>query len=119
MTIEGHRFTAQNILEVVVILKLRAEGLTVQHAVKRTLAFDEDRLHFLLSNSGIAAPSSIDSEALVTLQLLARGILALYRSVEKGAIVGHTDRMKQGIEGTPLSLLQAMARLGRSYHQAR
>ena len=115
LTIEGHRFTARNILEVVVILKLRAEGLTLQHAVKRTLALDEDRLHFLLSNSGIAAPSSIESEALVTLQLLARGILALYRSVEKGAIVGHTDRMKQGIEGTPLSLLQAMARLGRSY----
>ena len=115
LTIEGHRFTPRNILEVIVILKLRAEGLTLQHAVKRTLALDEDRLRFLLSNGGIAAPSSIESESLVTLQLLARGILALYRSVEKGAIVGHTDRMKQGIEGTPLSLLQAMARLGRSY----
>src|SRR5579883_2641859 len=53
LTIEGHRFTARNILEVVAILKLRAEGLTLQHAVKRTSALNDDRLHFLLSNSGI------------------------------------------------------------------
>ncbi len=115
LTIEGHRFTRRNILEVVVILKLRAEGLTLQRAVNRTLSLDEDRLRFLLSSSGIAAPSSTESESLITLQLLARGILTLYRSVGKGAIVGHTDRMKQGIEGTPLSLTQAIARLGRSY----
>lgn len=116
VTIEGHHFTRRNILEVVVILKLRAEGLTLQHAVRRVLALDEDRLRFLLSTSGMTVPALTESESLITLQLLARGILALYRSVGNGAIVGHTDRMKQGIEGTPLSLLQAMAHLGRSYY---
>jgi hypothetical protein len=61
LTLEGHRFTPRNILEVVVILKLRAEGFTLQHAVKQTLALGEDRLRFLLSNGGIAAPSSNES----------------------------------------------------------
>jgi len=57
----------------------------------------------------------VDAEPLITLQLLAKGILEQYRRVGKGAVVGHTDARKTGIENTPLSLHQAMARLGRHY----
>jgi hypothetical protein len=56
-----------------------------------------------------------DPDALITLQLLARGIIQLYRYVGRGGIVGHSDRHQTGSENMPLSLHQAMARLGRQY----
>lgn len=117
ITIEGRRFTRRNILEALVILKLRQDGLTQQNAVARVLALDEERLRLILVGSGKAPIVRMDAEPLITLQLLAKGVLEQHRRVSNGAIVGHTNKLKTGIENTPISLHQAMARLGRHYFE--
>lgn len=53
------------------------------------------------------------TEPFVTLQLLARGILELYRDVDHGYIVGYNDPL-QG-HHTPDALRKAMTQLGRAY----
>ncbi|MGZ6807781.1 MAG: hypothetical protein ACXVGG_14320, partial [Mycobacteriaceae bacterium] len=53
------------------------------------------------------------TDPLVTLQLLARGILELYRNVDHGHIVGYIDPL-QG-RHTPDALRKAMSQLGRAY----
>jgi hypothetical protein len=115
LTIEGRRFTRRNLLEILVILRLRQDGLTQQNATKRTLALDEDRLRLLLGATSTPV-TRVDAEPLITLQLLAKGILEQYRLVSKGAVVGHTSPRETGSDkNMPLSLHQAMARLGRHY----
>lgn len=116
LTLSGRNFTRRNLLEVLALIKLRGDGLTLQNAVSRVLALDDERLHLLLAG-GLAPLVRTDSEPVITLHLLAKGILDQYRLVSKGAIVGHTDAKKTGIENTPLSLHQAIARLGRHYFQ--
>lgn len=117
ITVEGRNFSRRNILEILVIHKLRQEGRTLQYAVERTFALDEDRLRLLLTDT--ASPSSshvpVEPEPIITLQLLATGIIEQFQLVKKGAIVGHTDQHKTGVDNMPLSLQQAMARLGRHY----
>ena len=115
LTVEGRRFTRRNLIEVLVLLKLRQEGLTLQGAVERVLALDEERLRLLLTQSSSLPLTTSDAEPLITLHLLARGIIEQYRLVEKGAIVGHTDERMTGMLSTPLSLQQAMAHLSRYY----
>lgn len=115
LTVAGRRFTRRNILEALIIHKLRQEGLTVQNAAQRVQALEEDRLHLILLGAAPSVATSNDPEPLITLQLLAKGIIQQYRLVSKGAVVGHTNDRKTGIENTPLSLQQAMARLGRHY----
>jgi hypothetical protein len=115
LTIQGRRFTRRNILEVFALLKLRQEGLTHQHAVERVLALDDERMRLLLTGSARISLTHTDAEPLITLQLLAKGILEQYQQVKKGAIVGHTDSRKTGVHNIPRSLQQAMARLGRHY----
>lgn len=115
LTIEGRRFTRRNLLEILVIHKLRQEGLTMQNAVQRTLTLDESRLRLMLIGSPSVPITRADAEPIITLQLLAKGVIEQYRLVGKGAIIGHTDDRKTGIGNTPLSLQQAMARLGRHY----
>lgn len=117
LTIEGRRFSRRNVLEVLGIVKLRTDGLTQQNAVTRILALDDERLRLLLVGSGTNRIVPTDTEPRITLQLLAKGILELHRRVTQGAIVGHTDARKTGIENTPVSLHQAVARLGRHYLQ--
>lgn len=115
LTIEGRRFTRRNLLEVLVMLKLRQDGLSHQGTIKRTLTTDEARLQLLLSGAATLPVTPADGEALITLQLLAQGILEQYQRVRDGAVVGHTDRMKTGVINTPTILHQAMAHLGRHY----
>lgn len=115
VTVEGRRMTRRNLLEILALLKLRQEGLTLQSAVARVLASDEDYLRQFLASGKDAPITRADAEPLITLQLLAKGILDQYQRVRKGAIVGHSEARRTGIENTPMSLYQAMARLGRHY----
>ncbi len=115
LTIDGRRFVRRNLLEVLVSLQLRQDGLTPQSAFQRAVALDDVRLRMLLSGTTEMPMTRSDSEALITLHLLAKGIVEQYRWTRKGAVVGHTDAARTGTENTPLSLHQAMARLGRHY----
>jgi len=117
ITVEGRNFSRRNILEILVIHKLRQEGRTLQYAVERTLALDEDRLRLLLTDTAVQplTHETVGAEPIITLQLLAKGIIEQFQLVGKGAIVGHTDPHKTGVDNMPLSLQQAMARLGRHY----
>ncbi len=115
VTVNGRRTTLRNLLEILAVLKLRQEGLTQQGAVERVLKLDEQRLRQLITTGEEAFVTRGDAEPLITLQLLSKGILEQYQRLSKGAIVGHTEARKTGIENTPLSLHQAMARLGRHY----
>lgn len=116
MSIDGRHFTRKNILEVLVWRKLQQrDGLSQQAAAQRARSLDEPRLLLLLQDTGNLPPPSIGPDPLITLQLLASGIVTLYSRVGKGAIVGHTDSHVTGIENTPVTLRQAMARLGHHY----
>jgi hypothetical protein len=115
MTIGGRRFSRRNILEVLAILKMRQDGLTLQNAAERVMALDEDRLRLILMDFVPAPITQANIEPLITLQRLARGILEQYRLVTKGAVVGHLESRRTGFDNTPLNLRQAMARLGRDY----
>lgn len=113
----GRRFTRRNLLEVLGIMRLRSDGLTVGAAAERCKALDEDRLELLLTASQVKSTASQSTFAQVTLQLLAKGLLEQYRLVARGAIVGHSDTWRTGIENSPTSLRQASARLGRLYFE--
>lgn len=115
MTIESRYFTRRNLLEVLHLLNLRQDGLAHQNAVKRTLAMDEGQLKEALIRQNESSDLHTDAEAVVTLQLLTKGILEQYRRVVEGAVVGHTDHKATRIVNTPVSLHQAMAHLGRLY----
>jgi hypothetical protein len=116
MTIDGRRFTRRNLLEVLAWRKLQQrDGLSQQAAAQRARALDEEHLLLLLEDTGNLPPPSSGPDPLITLQLLASGIVTLYNRIAKGAIVGHTDPRATGIENTPVTLRQAMARLGRHY----
>lgn len=134
LTINGRHLTRRNILEILVMLKLREDGLNQQAASKQVLALnevqlrhvlqpEEAQLHQLLeagegaegtSGSDLPVPS-MRPKPIVTLQLLASGIMAQYHLARKGAIVGHTDRRVTGMDNTPETLRQAMAQLGYLY----
>src|SRR5262245_58621848 len=64
ISIEGRNFTRRNVLEVLVIHKLRQEGLTTQHASQRALGLDEERLRFLLLNTD-PTPGKIPTEPII------------------------------------------------------
>jgi len=113
----GRRFTRKNILEVLGILRLRAEGVTTGAAAERCVLLNEEQLLLLLSGPQVTSAIMANSFAEVTLQLLAKGILDQYRRVIQGAVVGHADDRRTGIENTPISLRQAAARLGRLYFE--
>jgi hypothetical protein len=115
LTIAGRNFTRRNVLEVLVMHKLRQAGMTTQSAGQRVRALDEERLQAMLIDASSVSVPRTDFEPIITLQLLAKGIIEQYQLVAKGAIVGHTDAHKTGITNTPLSLQQAMARLARHY----
>jgi hypothetical protein len=113
----GRRFTRKNLLEVIGILRLRADGMTTGAAAERCLALDEERLLLFLSAQVEPSIPSTHDYAQVTLHLLAKGILEQYHLVTAGAIVGHTYEHRTGIANTPTSLRQASARLGRLYFE--
>lgn len=115
LSVQGRRFTRRNLLEILVVLTLRQGGLTLAHAVERIRTLDETRMQVLLTGSPSMPSIPTDAEPLITLQLLAKGILAQYRQVIKGIVVGHLDRHTTGTDTIPLLLQQAMARLGRHY----
>jgi hypothetical protein len=116
MTIDGRHFTRRNLLEVLTWRKLQQrDGLSQQAAAQRARSLDETRLLLLLQDTGNLPPPSTGPDPLITLQLLAGGIVTLYSRVGKGAIVGHTDQHVTSIENTPVTLRQAMARLGHHY----
>lgn len=116
MTIDGRHFTRRNILEVLAWRKLQQrDGLSQQAAAQRARSLDETRLLLLLQGTGNLQPPSTGPDPLITLQLLASGIVTLYSRVGKGAIVGHTDQHVTGVENTPVTLRQAMACLGHLY----
>lgn len=123
LTISGRHFTRQNVLEALVIMRLRQEGMAQAHAAQRVQALDEERLHQLLTTTSTmniapsmaSLPMSREPDPKITVQLLATGITALYARVRKGAVVGHSDHTRAGYETTPVSLYQAMALLGRHY----
>jgi hypothetical protein len=85
-------------------------GLSQQAAAQQARSYDESDLMRVLVDSGNLPPTTTGPDPLVTLQLLASGIVTLYSLVSNGAIVGHTDQWVTGVEGTPLPLRQAMAR---------
>jgi hypothetical protein len=116
MTIDGRHFTRRNILEVLAWRKLQQrDGLSQQAAAQRARSLDETRLLLLLHGTGNLPPPRTGPDPLITLQLLASGIVTLYSRVGKGAIVGHTDQHVTGVENTPVALRQAMACLGHLY----
>lgn len=113
LTITGRRMTRRNILEVLVILRLRQDGMTLTHAAARAQALDEERLRLFLVDAAPMPTVRTDAEAIITVQRLAQGILKQHRLVRAGAIVGHTGKHETGIVNTALELHQAMARLSR------
>ena len=80
LTIEGRRFTRRNLLEILASLHLRRDGLTQQSAFKRVSALDEERLRSLLEMPEVTVNRN-DGEPLITLQLLAKGVLEQYQLV--------------------------------------
>jgi DNA-binding transcriptional MerR regulator len=117
ITKDGRKFTRRNLLEVLATVRLRAEGLTPKATSEKVTALSEERLRQLLVEAPLLTPSRPNNFALVTLRLLAKGVLEQHRRIANGAVVGHTDARKTGIENTPLALRQAMARLGRLYFE--
>jgi hypothetical protein len=116
VTIDGRRFTRRNILEILAWRKLQQlHGLSQQAAAQRARSLDEDRLLQVLQDTGALPLPTSTLDPLITLQLLASGVIVLYQRIGKGAIVGHTKQHVTGIENTPVMLRQAMARLGRHY----
>lgn len=115
ITIAGRHFSRRNLMEILGILKMRQDGLTLQNAAERVMALTEERLRLILLDVVPAPVTQVDIEPLITLQLLARGILEQYQLVTRGAVVGHLEPRRTGLSNTPLNLLQAMARLGRHY----
>jgi len=116
----GRQFTRKNLLEVLCIMRLRAEGVTTGTAAEKCIALDEERLLLFLTAPQVMLGGTPSSFAWVTLQVLAKGILEQYRRVALGAIVGHSNDRRTGITGienTPTSLRQASARLGRLYFE--
>lgn len=132
VTIEGRRMTRRNLLEVLAILKLRRDGLTLAPAGVRVKALDEYQLRLFLENTlplpqALAHTSDVDeerpraefggeaqsAESAITIQRLAVGLLRQYQLVRNGAIVGHTSAFETGVENTAIELYQAMARLSR------
>ncbi|MGH2485771.1 MAG: hypothetical protein ACRDHE_07150, partial [Ktedonobacterales bacterium] len=113
----GRRFTRKNLLEVLSIMRMRTEGVATGTAAEKCIALDEDRLLLFLSAPHVISGRTPNSFAHVTLQLLAKGILEQYRRVTLGAIVGHANDRRTGIENTPASIRQASARLGRLYFE--
>ncbi len=113
LTITGRHMTRRNVLEVLVILRLRQEGATLTHAAARATALDEERLRLFLVDATPVPTARADAEAMITVQRLAQGILKQYRLVRDGAIVGHTGTHETGVANTALELHQAMARLSR------
>ncbi len=117
LSLEGRRFTRRNLIEVLAMLKLRHDGLTHQAAAQRVLAADEDRLMLMLTEGFRDPARQTDAEPVITLQLLAAGILEQYRLTQRGAIVGHTDHNRTGMVNMPLKLHQAMTHLSRHYFE--
>lgn len=115
VTVKGRSFIRRNVLEVLVMLKLQQEGFMQQNAAQRAISFNDDDLRLQLVGSTATARTSVEADSMITLQLLARGIVDQFNAVRQGAIVGHTDRFKTGFENTPRTLREAMARLGRLY----
>lgn len=113
----GRQFTRKNLLEALGVMRMRSEGMTTTAAAEKCAALDEERLLLFLLQPEATPQSATRAFALVTLQLLAKGILEQYRRVTRGAIVGHTDDRRTGIENTPISLRQASGRLGRLYFE--
>lgn len=127
LSIEARHFTRRTLLEAFVIVRLRLQGMTLSAAstVARGIA-DETALLAQLTTTPttgvplVPATASPGAEQrgidpLLTLQLLATGIVALYTRVRAGALVGHSDLTQPGYESTPPPLYQAMAYLGRYY----
>ena len=107
LTHDGAKFSRRNVLEAITILLLRQKGFTVVAAANQCASLDESGLTDLVIGSDYSEPTLRAPEfEEVTLQLLAKGIIAQYQQVRDGAIVG-TD--------PPVALKQAMARLSRLY----
>lgn len=116
LTINGRSMTRRNLLEVFLLLRLRQDGLTLSAAAEQVRSMDEDRLRLALTDLRLVAPSltrSLDTEAIITVQHLAIGILRQHRLVRGGAIVGHTGNRSDGVPHTAIELQQAQARLSR------
>jgi hypothetical protein len=113
----GRRLTRKNLLEALGIMRLRSDGLTAAAAAEKCMALSEDRLWLFLTAPPAAPASQTTAFARDTLLLLAKGILEQYQLVTHGAIVGHTDDRRTGVENTSLALWQASARLGRLYFE--
>jgi hypothetical protein len=111
----GRRLTRRNLLEILGIMRLRGQGVTMGAAAERCAAIDEERLLSLVTVMSAAPPTTLADFAEVTLVLLARSVLEQYHLVTQGAIVGHSDSPHTAITNTPTSLKQAAARLGRLY----
>jgi hypothetical protein len=124
LTVDGRHFTRRALLEAFVIIRLRQQGMTLSAAGTFARGItDESALYAHLSTTPGTTLGGTDSavggaeqrgvDPLLTLQLLATGIIALYTRVRGGALVAHSDRTQLGYETTPAQLYQAMAYLGR------
>ena len=103
----GSRFSRRNVLEAIAVLLLREGGFTVVAAGSQCASLDESGLIGLIAGSDDSEFTSHAPEfEEVTLQLLAKGIIAQYQQVRAGAIVGINP---------PAALQQAMARMSRLY----
>lgn len=117
LTVSGRRFIRRNVLEALVVLKLRQDGLTHQNAVQRTLVLDEERLSLILADVPRVPSAESHVEPLITLRLLAMGVLEQYSLSRDGAVVGHTEPDNTGRKNMPTRLHQAMTRLSRHYFE--
>ena len=115
LTKAGRQFTRRNILELLAITRLRAQGVSASAASERVLELTDDEVRYLAAGTEHAPTDESRGFATDTVQILAMGLLQQYRAVAEGAVVGATLVDGGSKLNTPLALRQAMARLGRLY----
>ena len=113
----SRQLTRRNLLEALGIMRLCADGIAAGAAAQRCAGLDDERLTALVLPQENNAESKSMDFAKVTLELLALGVIEQHHRVRRGCITGLVKFGQLEAESTPVTLRQAMARLGRLYFE--